>query len=169
MADVKRNDAAGQVAAAHGQMSEAELERVVGGFIDGEYDVLVCTTIIESGIDIPSVNTIIVYEADKFGLSQLYQLKGGVGRSDKNSYAYFTYLGDGSMKENAAKRMAAIREFTQLGSGLKSPCATCRSAARNLLGPEQSGHMATVGYAMYCKLMREAVATAKGKHVEGGF
>lgn len=167
IADVKRNVPQARVAAAHGQMGEAELERVVGGFIDGEYDVLVCTTIIESGIDIPSVNTIIVYEADKFGLSQLYQLKGRVGRSDKNSYAYFTYLGDGSMKENAAKRMAAIREFTQLGSGFKIAMRDLQiRGAGNLLGPEQSGHMATVGYAMYCKLMREAVATAKGKHVK---
>ncbi|BDF57848.1 transcription-repair-coupling factor [Christensenellaceae bacterium] len=167
LADVRRNVPQARVAAAHGQMGEAELERVIGGFIDGEYDVLVCTTIIESGIDIPSVNTIIVYEADKFGLSQLYQLKGRVGRSDKNSYAYFTYLGDGSMKENAAKRMAAIREFTQLGSGFKIAMRDLQiRGAGNLLGPEQSGHMATVGYAMYCKLMREAVATAKGKRVE---
>lgn len=170
VADVKRNVPEARVAAAHGQMSEAELERVVGGFIDGEYDVLVCTTIIESGIDIPSVNTIIVYEADKFGLSQLYQLKGRVGRSDKNAYAYFTYLGDGGMKENAAKRMAAIREFTQLGSGFKIAMRDLQiRGAGNLLGPEQSGHMANVGYAMYCKLMREAVATAKGKHVEAEF
>ena len=170
VADVKRNVPEARVAAAHGQMGEAELERVVGGFIDGEYDVLVCTTIIESGIDIPSVNTIIVYEADKFGLSQLYQLKGRVGRSDKNSYAYFTYLGDGSMKENAAKRMAAIREFTQLGSGFKIAMRDLQiRGAGNLLGPEQSGHMATVGYAMYCKLMREAVATARGRHVEAEF
>ncbi len=166
LADVKRNVPNARVAAAHGQMGEAEMEHVVGGFIDGEYDVLVCTTIIESGIDIPSVNTIIVYEADKFGLSQLYQLKGRVGRSDKSSYAYFTYLGDGTMKENAAKRMAAIREFTQLGSGFKIAMRDLQiRGAGNLLGPEQSGHMATVGYAMYCKLMREAVDTAKGKHV----
>lgn len=167
VADVKRNVPEARVAAAHGQMNEAEMERIIGGFIDGEYDVLVCTTIIESGIDIPAVNTIIVYEADKFGLSQLYQLKGRVGRSDRNAYAYFTYLGDGTMNETAAKRMAAIREFTQLGSGFKIAMRDLQiRGAGNLLGPEQSGHMATVGYAMYCKLMREAVATAKGKHVE---
>ena len=129
--------------------------------------VLVCTTIIENGIDIPDANTIIVYEADKFGLSPLYQLKGRVGRSDKNAYAYFTYLGDGVMKEDAAKRMAAIREFTQLGSGFKIAMRDLQiRGAGNLLGPEQSGHMATVGYAMYCKLMREAVQTAKGGRVD---
>ncbi|MEG2361363.1 MAG: transcription-repair coupling factor [Christensenella sp.] len=170
VADVKRNVPEARVAAAHGQMTEAEMEHVIGGFIDGKYDVLVCTTIIESGIDIPSVNTIIVYEADKFGLSQLYQLKGRVGRSDKNAYAYFTYTGDGTMNETAAKRMAAIREFTQLGSGFKIAMRDLQiRGAGNLLGAEQSGHMATVGYAMYCKLMREAVATAKGKPVEVEF
>lgn len=167
VADVKRNVPEARVAAAHGQMTESEMERVVGGFIDREYDVLVCTTIIESGIDIPAVNTIIVYEADKFGLSQLYQLKGRVGRSDRSAYAYFTYLGDGTMNETAAKRMAAIREFTQLGSGFKIAMRDLQiRGAGNLLGPEQSGHMASVGYAMYCKLMREAVATAKGAHVQ---
>lgn len=170
IADVKRNVPEARVAAAHGQMGEKEMERVIGGFIDGEFDVLVCTTIIENGIDIPSVNTIIVYEADKFGLSQLYQLKGRVGRSDQNAYAYFTYLGDGTMKEDAAKRMAAIREFTQLGSGFKIAMRDLQiRGAGNLLGPEQSGHMATVGYAMYCKIMREAVATAKGKPVAAEF
>ncbi|MEA4853485.1 MAG: transcription-repair coupling factor [Christensenella sp.] len=167
IADVKRNVPQARVAAAHGQMGEAEMERVISGFIDGEYDVLVCTTIIENGIDIPDANTIIVYEADKFGLSPLYQLKGRVGRSDKNAYAYFTYLGDGVMKEDAAKRMAAIREFTQLGSGFKIAMRDLQiRGAGNLLGPEQSGHMATVGYAMYCKLMREAVQTAKGGRVD---
>ncbi|MEF9989365.1 MAG: transcription-repair coupling factor [Christensenellaceae bacterium] len=168
--DLKRNVPQARVAAAHGQMSEAELERVVGGFIDGEFDVLVCTTIIESGIDIASVNTIIVYEADKFGLSQLYQLKGRVGRSDKTSYAYFTFLGEEVLKENAKKRLEAIREFTQLGSGFKIAMRDLQiRGAGNLLGAEQSGHMATVGYSMYCKIMREAVAMAKGKSLPAEF
>ncbi len=165
--DLRRNVPEARCAAAHGQMTETEIERVVGGFIDGETDVLVCTTIIESGIDIPAVNTIIVYEADKFGLSQLYQLKGRVGRKDQASYAYFTYLGEGPMNENASKRLAAIREFTQLGSGFKIAMRDLQiRGAGNLLGPEQSGHMASVGYTMYVKLMGEAVKIARGKHVE---
>lgn len=168
--DLKENVPEARVAAAHGQMAEQELERVVSGFIDGEYDVLVCTTIIESGIDIPRVNTVIVYEADKFGLSQLYQLKGRVGRADSSSYAYFTYMAEMILNENAAKRLAAIREFTQLGSGYKIAMRDLQiRGAGNLLGPEQSGHMASVGYAMYAKIMREAVETAKGGHVEPEF
>ncbi|MGI6152657.1 MAG: transcription-repair coupling factor [Christensenellaceae bacterium] len=168
--DVKNNVPEARVAAAHGQMGERELEDVVAKFIDGEYDVLVCTTIIESGIDIPSVNTVIVYEADKFGLSQLYQLKGRVGRADSSSYAYFTYLGEDRMNENAAKRLAAIREFTQLGSGFKIAMRDLQiRGAGNLLGPEQSGHMATIGYAMYCKVMKDAVDMAKGKQPEAEF
>ena len=124
---------------------------------------LVCTTIIESGIDIPAVNTIIIYEADKFGLSQLYQLKGRVGRGDKVSHAYFTYLG-GVMGENAKKRLQAIREFTQLGSGFKIAMRDLQiRGAGNLLGAEQSGHMASVGYSLYCKMMKQAIDAAKGK------
>ncbi|MDL2237236.1 transcription-repair coupling factor [Christensenellaceae bacterium OttesenSCG-928-K19] len=170
MDEVKRNVPEARVAAAHGQMPEHEIERVVSGFIEGEYDVLLCTTIIESGIDIPSVNTIVVYEADKFGLSQLYQLKGRVGRSDQSSYAYFTYLGDGVMNETAAKRLEAIREFTQLGSGFKIAMRDLQiRGAGNMLGAEQSGHMATVGYSMYVKLMREAVRIARGKRVQPEF
>ncbi len=166
LAELKEHVPEARVAAAHGQMSESEIERIVGGFIDKEYDVLICTTIIESGIDIPTVNTIVVYEADKFGLSQLYQLKGRVGRSDVTAYAYFTYLGDGIMKENATKRLEAIREFAQLGSGFKIAMRDLQiRGAGNLLGPEQSGHMATVGYFMYCKIMKEAVALAKGGKV----
>jgi transcription-repair coupling factor (superfamily II helicase) len=168
--DVKNNVPEARVASAHGQMGEKELEDVVAKFIDGEYDVLVCTTIIESGIDIPSVNTVVVYEADKFGLSQLYQLKGRVGRADSSSYAYFTYLGVDRMNENAAKRLSAIREFTQLGSGFKIAMRDLQiRGAGNLLGPEQSGHMATVGYAMYCKIMKDAVDMAKGKQPETEF
>ncbi len=170
MAELKKHVPEARAAAAHGQMPEHEIERVVSGFIDREYDVLLCTTIIESGIDIPTVNTIVVYEADKFGLSQLYQLKGRVGRSDQSSYAYFTYLGEGVMNENAAKRLEAIREFTQLGSGFKIAMRDLQiRGAGNLLGAEQSGHMATVGYSMYVKLMSEAVKLARGKRVEPEF
>lgn len=168
--DLRRNVPQARVAAAHGQMGEGEMERVVSGFIEGDYDVLVCTTIIESGIDIPRVNTIVVYEADKFGLSQLYQLKGRVGRGDKASYAYFTYLGGTVMNENAAKRLAAIREFTQLGSGYKIAMRDLQiRGAGNMLGAEQSGHMASVGYSMYVKLMSEAVSLARGKKLEPEF
>ncbi len=168
--DLRRNVPEARVAAAHGQMSERDMEKVVSGFIDGEYDVLVCTTIIESGIDIPTVNTIIVYEADKFGLSQLYQLKGRVGRGDQASYAYFTYLGEGLMNETAAKRLSAIREFTQLGSGYKIAMRDLQiRGAGNLLGAEQSGHMASVGYSMYVKLMSEAVSIARGKKIKPEF
>ncbi|MBQ3273801.1 MAG: transcription-repair coupling factor [Christensenellaceae bacterium] len=151
---------------AHGQMSGTEMEKAVTSFIDGETDILLCTTIIESGIDIPAVNTIIVYEADRFGLSQLYQLRGRVGRMDKTPYAYFTFLSE-NMGENAKKRLAAIKEFTSLGSGFKIAMRDLQiRGAGNLLGPEQSGHMASVGYTMYCKMMKDAVNAAKGKPQE---
>jgi transcription-repair coupling factor (superfamily II helicase) len=163
--DVKKNVPEARVASVHGQMSESQIEKTVSAFIDGRTDVLVCTTIIESGIDIPAVNTIIIYEADKFGLSQLYQLKGRVGRGDRVSHAYFTYLG-GIMGENAKKRMQAIREFTQLGSGFKIAMRDLQiRGAGNLLGAEQSGHMSSVGYSLYCKMMRQAIDAVKGKKV----
>lgn len=163
VADIRKNVPEARVAAVHGQMGEAQIEKTVSAFVDGGTDVLVCTTIIESGIDIPAVNTIIIYEADKFGLSQLYQLKGRVGRGDKISHAYFTYLGT-VMGENAKKRLAAIREFTQLGSGFKIAMRDLQiRGAGNLLGPEQSGHMASVGYSLYCKMMKQAIEAAKGK------
>ncbi len=162
LSDVRKNVSGARVAAVHGQMGEAQIEKTVSDFIEGNTDVLVCTTIIESGIDIPAVNTIIIYEADKFGLSQLYQLKGRVGRGDKISHAYFTYLG-GIMGENAKKRLQAIREFTQLGSGFKIAMRDLQiRGAGNLLGPEQSGHMASVGYSLYCKMMRQAIEAVKG-------
>jgi len=165
VSDIKKNVPKARVAAVHGQMGEAQIEKTVSDFIEGNTDVLVCTTIIESGIDIPAVNTIIIYEADKFGLSQLYQLKGRVGRGDKVSHAYFTYMGD-LMGENAKKRLQAIREFTQLGSGFKIAMRDLQiRGAGNLLGPEQSGHMASVGYSLYCKMMRQAIALAKGRKV----
>ncbi|MBQ9942269.1 MAG: transcription-repair coupling factor [Christensenellaceae bacterium] len=149
---------------AHGQMSETQFDKNVTDFYEHRYDVLLCTTIIESGIDIPSVNTIIVYEADKFGLAQLYQLKGRVGRSAVGAYAYFTHKGDGVVNEAAAKRLEAIREFTQFGSGFKIAMRDLEiRGAGNILGAEQSGHMAQVGYSLYCKLVKEQVETAMGR------
>ena len=147
-----------RVAVGHGQMPEQRLEEVMQAFIDGEYDVLVCTTIAENGIDIPNVNTLIVYEADRFGLSQLYQLRGRVGRSARTSYAYFTYLRGKLMSETAHKRLSAISEYTQFGSGFKIALRDLQiRGAGNLLGAQQHGHLADVGYEMYCRMVQEAV------------
>ena len=152
-----------RVVTAHGQMSETVFEKNVEDFYEHQYDVLLCTTIIESGIDIPSVNTIIVYEADKFGLSQLYQLKGRVGRSSIRAYAYFTHMAERNLNEAAAKRLEAIREFTQFGSGFKIAMRDLEiRGAGNILGAEQSGHMAQIGYTLYCKLVKEQVRAAMG-------
>lgn len=153
-----------RIVTAHGQMPEQEFEASVTSFIEHEYDILVCTTIVESGIDIPAVNTLLVYEADKFGLAQLYQLKGRVGRSKLRAYAYFTYLGGEVLNETAAKRLEAIREFTQFGSGMKIAMRDLEiRGAGNILGAEQSGHMAGVGYSLYCKMVKEEVALAMGR------
>jgi len=153
-----------RVISAHGRMSEAESEAAITAFLEREYDVLLCTTIIESGIDIPSVNTIIVYEADKFGLAQLYQLKGRIGRSNLRGYAYFTYLSEELLSEAATKRLEAIREFTQFGSGMKIAMRDLEiRGAGNLLGAEQSGHMANVGYSLYLKMLREEVNKTIGR------
>ncbi|MCX7711973.1 MAG: transcription-repair coupling factor [Clostridia bacterium] len=153
-----------RVAAAHGQMDEKQLEEIMMSFINGEYDVLVCTTIIESGLDMPNVNTIIVEDADKMGLAQLYQIRGRVGRSNRLAYAYITYKKDKVLSEVAEKRLNAIREFTELGSGFKIAMRDLEiRGAGNLLGPEQHGQMETVGYEMYCKLLDEAVRELKGE------
>ena len=145
--------------AVHGQMGENEFEDKVSRFIDREYDLMLCTTIIESGIDIPAANTIIVYESDRFGLAQLYQLKGRVGRSSVRAYAYFTHSGMDHMSEVAAKRLSALKEFTQFGSGLKIAMKDLEiRGAGNILGPEQSGHMAQIGYSLYCKLVKDEVS-----------
>ena len=147
---------------AHGQMSEHELERVMFSFINGEIDVLVSTTIIETGLDISNVNTIIIDDADRLGLSQLYQLRGRVGRSSRTAYAFLMYKRDKILKEEAEKRLAAIREFTELGSGFKIAMRDLEiRGAGNLLGAEQSGHMSAVGYDLYCKLLNEAVKSLK--------
>ncbi len=156
-----------RIAMAHGQMSEAVLERTMMAFYGHEYDLLLCSTIIESGLDIPSVNTLIVYDADYFGLSQLYQLRGRVGRSNRVAYAYFTYKKDKVLNEIAEKRLRAIKEFTEFGSGFKIAMRDLEiRGAGNLLGPEQHGQMAAVGYDLYVKLLAEAVKEIKGEEPE---
>lgn len=156
-----------RIAFAHGQMGERRLENTMIAFMEGEYDVLLCSTIIESGLDIPNVNTIIVYDADHMGLSQLYQLRGRVGRDVRLGYAYLTFKRDKVLTEVSEKRLNAIREFTQFGSGFKIAMRDLEiRGAGNLLGPEQSGHMAAVGYEMYCKLVEGAVKEAKGENVK---
>lgn len=158
------------VAFAHGQMKERELEKIMYGFINGEIDVLVSTTIIETGLDISNVNTMIIHDADQMGLSQLYQLRGRVGRSNRTSYAFLMYRRNKMLKEIAEKRLHAIREFTELGSGFKIAMRDLEiRGAGNLLGAEQSGHMESVGYDLYCKMLSEAVQEAKGIAVEEGF
>ena len=151
------------VAFAHGQMSERELENIMMAFINGEIDVLVATTIIETGLDISNVNTIIIDDADRMGLSQLYQLRGRVGRSNRTSYAFLMYKRDKALKEVAQKRLAAIREYTELGSGIKIAMRDLEiRGAGNLLGEAQSGHMEAVGYDLYCKMLNDAVRRLKG-------
>lgn len=152
---------------AHGQMNERELERTMFAFVNGEIDVLVSTTIVETGLDIPNVNTIIIDEADKLGLSQLYQLRGRVGRSNRTAYAFLMYKRDKMLKEVAEKRLAAIKEFTELGSGFKISMRDLEiRGAGNLLGARQHGHMEAVGYDLYCKMLNEAVKRLKGEKVE---
>lgn len=153
-----------KVAVAHGQMDEGELEDMMFAFIKGEYNVLVCTTIIESGLDMPNVNTIIVEDSDKMGLAQLYQLRGRVGRSNRLAHAYITYRKDKVLSEIAEKRLQAIKEFTEFGSGFKIAMRDLEiRGAGNLLGSEQHGHMESVGYDMYCRLLDEAVRELKGE------
>ena len=155
------------VAFAHGQMRERELERIMLDFINGEIDVLVSTTIIETGLDISNVNTIIIHDADRYGLSQLYQLRGRVGRSNRMAYAFIMYKKDKILKEEAEKRLSAIREFTELGSGIKIAMRDLEiRGAGSLLGEKQSGHMEAVGYDLYCKMLNEAVRMLKGEQVE---
>lgn len=151
------------VAFAHGQMKERELEDIMYDFINGDIDALVSTTIIETGLDIPNANTMIIQDADRFGLSQLYQLRGRVGRSNRMAYAFLLYQRDKLLKEVAEKRLSAIREFTDLGSGIKIAMRDLEiRGAGNLLGEAQSGHMEAVGYDLYCKMLNEAVRQLKG-------
>ena len=152
------------VSFAHGQMGERQLENIMYDFINGEIDVLVSTTIIETGLDIPNANTIIIHDSDKMGLSQLYQLRGRVGRSNRMAYAFLLYRRDKLLKEVAEKRLTAIREFTDLGSGVKIAMRDLEiRGAGNLLGEEQHGHMEAVGYDLYCKMLNEAVKHLKGE------
>lgn len=155
---------------AHGQMKEHELERIMYDFVSGEIDVLVSTTIIETGMDIANANTMIIHDADSLGLSQLYQLRGRVGRSNRTSYAFMMYKRGKLLKEVAEKRLQAIKEFTDLGSGFKIAMRDLEiRGAGNLLGKAQHGHMEAVGYDMYCKMLNEAVMTAQGKKVTVDF
>lgn len=155
-----------RVAVAHGQMDEKTLEDTMLDFYNREYDVLVCTTIIEAGLDIPNVNTIIITDADKMGLSQLYQLRGRVGRSNRLAYAYFTYQRDKVLNEIAEKRLQAIREFTEFGSGFKIAMRDLEiRGTGNLLGREQHGHMEAIGYDLYIKLLEDTVKELKGEAV----
>ena len=153
-----------RIGVAHGQMREHGLEDVMMDFYGGSYDVLLCTTIIESGLDVPTANTLIVFDADRFGLSQLYQLRGRVGRSNRQAYAYFTIRPERSLSETAEKRLEAIREFTEFGAGFRIAMRDLEiRGAGNILGPEQHGHLATVGYDMYCKLMEETLQEARAE------
>ena len=152
---------------AHGQMHERELERIMLDFVNGEIDVLVSTTIIETGLDIPNANTMIIHDADRLGLSQLYQLRGRVGRSNRTAYAFLMYRRDKMLREEAEKRLQAIREFTELGSGIKIAMRDLEiRGAGNILGAEQHGHMEAVGYDLYCKLLNQAVQALKGDRPE---
>ncbi len=153
-----------RIGVAHGQMREHQLEDVMMDFYNGNYDVLLCTTIIENGLDVPSANTLIVYDAERFGLSQLYQLRGRVGRSSRQAYAYFTVRTDHILTETAQQRLTAIREFTEFGAGFRIAMRDLEiRGAGNILGPEQHGHLATVGYDMYCKLMEETLNEVQGR------
>ncbi|MHB1420241.1 MAG: transcription-repair coupling factor [Bacillota bacterium] len=156
-----------RIAVGHGRMQEEQLEQVMLDFIEGNYDILVSTTIVENGLDIPNVNTLIVDEAENLGLSQLYQLRGRVGRSNRLAYAYFTYKRDKVLNEVAEKRLSAIREFTEFGSGFKIAMRDLEiRGSGNILGPEQHGHILSVGFDLYCRLLEEAVNELKGETTE---
>jgi len=153
-----------RIVTGHGKMSEQELSSVMQAMVDGEADVLVCTTIIETGIDIPNVNTLIVEDADKMGLAQLHQLRGRIGRSSRRAYAYLTFRRGKILQETAAKRLSAIREYVEFGSGFKIAMRDLEiRGAGNLLGPEQSGYLMSVGYDLYLKLLEEAVLEERGE------
>ena len=155
-----------RIAVGHGQMNESALEDTMIGFINGEQDILISTTIIESGIDIPNANTMIIMDADRYGLSQLYQLRGRVGRSNRQAYAYLMYQRDKVLTETAEKRLRAIREFTEFGSGFKVAMRDLEiRGAGNMLGAEQHGHIVNVGYELYCKMVDDAVRALEGEIV----
>ena len=153
-----------RVAVGHGQMDETELERVMTRFVAGESDVLVCTTIIESGIDIPNCNTLIIEGADRFGLAQLYQIRGRVGRFRRQAYAYLLLHRHASLVDQAQKRLHALRQHNQLGAGFRIAMRDLElRGAGNLLGAQQSGHIAGVGFELYCELLKQSVARLKGE------
>ncbi len=152
-----------RIGIAHGQMRENALEDIMLDFYAGAYDVLLCTTIVESGLDVPDANTLIVFDADRFGLSQLYQIRGRVGRSNRQAYAYFTVRGGKMLSETAEQRLSAIREFTEFGAGYRIAMRDLEiRGAGDVLGPQQSGHLSTVGYDMYVKLIEQAVGEVQG-------
>ena len=152
------------VAIAHGQMGEEELSSVWKRLLEGEIDILVCTTIIETGVDVPNVNTLIIEDADKFGLSQLHQIRGRVGRSHRRAYAYFLFKTGKVLTDISQKRLEAIREFTEFGSGYKIALRDLElRGAGSVLGGEQHGHMESVGYDIYLKLLGDAIAEEKGE------
>ncbi len=156
-----------KIAVAHGRMTSKTLENIILSFLNKEYDVLVCTTIIETGMDISNANTMIIYDADKMGLAQLYQLRGRVGRSSRQGYAYLMYEKDKVLSEVAEKRLKAIREFTEFGSGFKIAMRDLEiRGAGNILGSQQHGHMATIGYDLYVKMLNEAIKKIKGEVIE---
>lgn len=162
--NIKRAIPEANVLVGHGKMSEDELENIMYDMVEGKCDVLVCTTIIETGLDIPNANTIIIENADRMGLAQLYQLRGRVGRSNRNAYAYLTYRRDGSLSEVAEKRLKAISEFTEFGSGFKIAMRDLEiRGAGNILGSRQHGHMDSVGYDMYCKILKASIDQLQGK------
>jgi transcription-repair coupling factor (superfamily II helicase) len=156
-----------KVVVGHGQLGEEELERVMVDFVSRKHDVLVATTIIENGLDIPNANTIIVNRADRYGLAQLYQLRGRVGRADRRAYAYLLVPPDDSLSPVAKRRLAAIREFSDLGSGFRIAALDLEiRGAGNLLGGQQSGHIEAVGFDMYVKLLEEAIRQLKGEDID---
>lgn len=164
---IKKQIPEANVAVGHGKMSEDELEDIMYDMINGKTDILVCTTIIETGLDIPNANTIIIENADKMGLAQLYQLRGRVGRSSRNAYAYLTYKRDKILSETAEKRLSAIKEFTEFGSGFKIAMRDLEiRGAGDILGAQQHGHIDSVGYDMYCKILSDSVKEAQGISVK---
>ena len=156
-----------RVVVGHGQMPEAELERAMLAFMDGEYDVLCATSIIENGLDIPRANTIIINRADRHGLSELYQLRGRVGRSNRRAYAYLLIPPEQQLTEIARRRLAALKEFSDLGAGFKIAALDLElRGAGNMLGGEQSGHIEAIGFEMYTTMLEEAVSRLKGEGQE---
>ena len=156
-----------RVAVGHGQLPEEDLEQVMLAFYAEEFDVLVCTTIIENGLDVPNVNTIVIDDADRLGLAQLYQLRGRVGRSNRQAYAYLLYRYPDRMSEEAENRLNAIEEFSELGSGFKIAMRDLEiRGAGNILGPEQHGHITAVGYDLFCRLLKASVDELKNIEIE---